>query len=352
MLRFPLLIGEVTRCLPHRLFKIKLRIKSHEPLGSAAFLCLLCALHLERMVFMLSALPERILYSQNFLKDARLVAALIEQCQIGCNDLVYEIGAGKGIITGQLARRCQRVIAIEKDPRLAALLRQRFAGRHTITLVEGDVLDAHLPRQPYKVFANIPFSITAAIVTKLTTAANPPEEAYLAMQKEAAEMWLGEPRESLRTVLLKPWFDVEVVHRFRRADFVPVPQVDVVMLRLRKRGPPLVSRRQKQDFRDFVVYTFTNWQPTLGSSLKGIFTGPQLKHIHKAIGFESEATPTALSLEQWLSLFASFEKLASTRAKQGIVGSEQRLRGQQQKLQKVQRTRLRQHKDNGCQRRE
>ncbi len=289
-----------------------------------------------------SALHESLASSQNFLKDARLVAELIEQCQIGCADLVYEIGAGKGIITGQLARRCQRVIAIEKDPRLAALLRQRFAGRDNLTLVEGDFLNADLPRQPYKVFANIPFNITAAIVTKLTTAANPPEEAYLAMQQEAAEMWLGEPRESLRTVLLKPWFEVGVVHRFRRTDFVPVPQVDVVMLRLRKRGPPLVSRRQNQGFRDFVVSIFTNRQPTLSSSLKGIFTGPQLKHVYKAVGFADDATPTALSLEQWLSLFACFEKLASAQAKQGIAGSEQRLRGQQQKLQKMQRTRLHQ----------
>jgi 23S rRNA (adenine-N6)-dimethyltransferase len=336
-----LLIEEVTRCLPHRLFKIGLRIKSHELPGSAAFLCLPRALHLERMVFMSSALRDSLASSQNFLKDPRLVAALIERCQIGCADLVYEIGAGKGIITAQLARRCQRVIAIEKDPRLAALLRQRFAGWDNVTLYEGDVLDADLPRQPYKVFANIPFHITAAIVTKLTTAAHPPEEAYLAMQQEAAEMWLGEPRESLRTVLLKPWFEVALVHRFRRADFVPVPQVDVVMLRLRKRGPPLVSRQQKQGFRDFVVHVFTNWQPTLGSSLKMLFTGPQLKHISKEVGFESDATPTVLSFEQWLSLFAYFEKLGNAQAKQGIAGSERRLKGQQQKLQKARRTRKR-----------
>lgn len=291
---------------------------------------------------MFSALRESLRHSPNFLKDARLVAALIERCGLGPDDLVYDIGAGKGMITEQLARRCKQVIAIEKDARLAAFLFQKFADRPNVVIREGDFLRARLPRQPYKVFANIPFNITAAIVTKLTTAENPPEEAYLAMQQEAAEMWLGQPRESLRTVLLKPWFEVEMVHRFRRTDFVPVPQVDVVLLRLRKRGPPLVKSTQKQCFRDFVVSVFTAWQPTLGDSLKGLFTGPQLKHIGRTVGLESDATPTSLSIEQWLRLFDYFSKLGNEQARHAIAGSEQRLKAQQHRLQKQHRTRARQ----------
>lgn len=128
-------------------------------------------------------------------------------------------------------------------------------------------------------FANIPFNISKALVTRLTAAEYPPQDAYLAMQKEAADMLLRKPHESLCTVLLKPWFEVEIVHRFRRKDFVPEPQVDVVMLRLRKRGPPLVNHADRQCFRDFVVYGFTTWRSTLGCILKGIFTGQQLKHI-------------------------------------------------------------------------
>jgi len=73
-------------------------------------------------------------------------------------------------------------------------------------------LDYRLPRKPYKVFANIPFNITTAIVIRLTMAQYPPEDAYLAMQKEAAEKFLGKPHESLYAVLLKPWFEVEMVH--------------------------------------------------------------------------------------------------------------------------------------------
>jgi 23S rRNA (adenine-N6)-dimethyltransferase len=289
---------------------------------------------------MSSALSKSILYAQNFLKDAHLAASLLARCAVDSDDVVYEIGPGKGIITAQLALRCKRVVAIEKDPRLSALLLQKFADRPNVTIHTGGFLDYRLPRKPYKVLANIPFNITTAIVTRLTTTENPPEDAYLAMQKEAAERFLGEPRESLRSILLKPWFEMEVAHRFRRRDFVPEPLVDVVMLRLRKRGPPLVNSTQRQCFRDFMVYGFTAWQPTLESILKGLFTGQQLKHLKKALAFDDNATPTSLTFEQWLNLFEYFKKHGNGPAMHATAGSEQRLLRQQMKLEKIHRTRV------------
>src|SRR2546421_9888973 len=289
---------------------------------------------------MSSSFRQRIYYTQNFLKDPCLVASLLDRCSIGHNDVVYEIGPGKGIITEQLALRCKLVVAIEKDPRLSALLLQQFADRSNVTIHEGDFLDYCLPRKPYKVFANIPFNITTAIVTRLTAAQYPPEDAYLTMQKDAAEKFLGKPHESLYTLLLKPWFEVEMVHRFRRKDFVPEPQVDVVMLRLRKRGPPLVNRTDRQCFRDFVVYSFTTWRPTLSDILKGIFTGQQLKHMRRELSIDLDATPTSLTFEQWLNVFEHFKNVGNEQARHTIEGSEKRLRQQQKRLQKVHRTRI------------
>src|SRR5712664_2835245 len=199
---------------------------------------------------MSSSFHQRIFYAQNFLKDPCLVASLLARCGIDRDDVVYEIGPGKGIITECLARRCKQVVAIEKDPQLVAALHRRFANTPNLTIHEGDFLQFRLPNVHYKVFANIPFNISTAIVTKLTTAACPPDDSYLVMQKEAAERFLGKRGESLYAVLLKPWFEPEIVHRFKRSDFVPAPRVDVVMLRLRKRGPPLIKRNDTQMFRD------------------------------------------------------------------------------------------------------
>jgi len=282
--------------------------------------------------------PETFL-TQNFIRDARLVAALVAQSQISPDDVVYEIGPGLGIITAQLVRRCKQVVAIEKDPVLSAGLQQKFATQTNLTVRTADFLAYPLPCKPYKVFANIPFNITSAVVARLAGAPNPPDEAYLSMQKEAAEMFLGRPRESLRSVLLKPWFELALVHRFSRQDFTPVPHVDVVWIRMCKRSPPLVSRADRQRFRDFVVYAFTAWRPSLGSLLKEVFSWGQLKPVSRALSLDLEATPSALSFDQWLGLYGYLKTVGNAPAVQAMAGSEQRLRRQQARLKKIHRTR-------------
>ena len=289
---------------------------------------------------MSASIRQSVLYAQNFLKDPHLVASLLDRSHMEHKDVVYEIGPGKGVITEQLARRYQQVVAIEKDPRLADLLREQFSGWPHVTVYAGDFLSYPLPNQRYKVFANIPFNITSAIVTRLTTAAHPPEDAHLIMQKEAAEMFLGEPRFSLRSLLLKPWFSLEITHRFQRRDFTPAPRVDVVMLRLRKRGPPLVEAGNCQLFRDFVVHLFTNWQPSSPHALNSVFTRPQRTYIQRMLGLDLDSPPASLPIEQWLRLFGYFQTIATDQARQKIVGSEQRLIQQQKNLQKIHRTRV------------
>ena len=279
-------------------------------------------------------------YSQNFLKSRSLVDKLINKCDIGPDDIIYEIGPGKGVITERLAQRCHQVIAIEKDFLLVNALRARFAMTTNIRLHEGDFLDYRLPGGHYKVFASIPFNITSAIVTRLTTAPVPPDDTYLIIQKEAAEKFLGEPRESLYAILLKPRFAIELLHSFKRSDFVPAPRVDVVMLRLRKRGPPLVARNEMPLFRDFVIYSFTAPQPSLKSAFKDLFTPNQFRLLCKSINSDFDVIPTSLEFEQWLCIFDCFKRVADTRAIDMIRGSEMRLRHQQARLEKIHRTRV------------
>ena len=290
---------------------------------------------------MTASARSSILLSQNFLKSPALAASLLEKCDLRASDVIYEIGPGKGLLTELLAQRCRRIVAIEKDPRLAAQLLRRFADTPHVTTYQGDFLDYPLPHGLYKVVANIPFNITAAIVNKLVSAERPPEDAYLTMQREAAHVLLGEPHESLRSVLLKPWYDMEIVHRFRRTDFIPAPRVDVVMLRLRKRGPPLVSRADRQRFRDFVVFLFTSWHAERGTALKDVISRRHLRRISGNLGVDltAIATPTSIPFEHWLLLFEDFNATRDDRALRLIAGSEERLLQQQRRLQKIHRTR-------------
>ncbi|MBA3823855.1 MAG: 23S ribosomal RNA methyltransferase Erm [Ktedonobacterales bacterium] len=286
----------------------------------------------------MSAIPLR--YTQNFLRDPKLIERLLAASDLTHVDTVYEIGPGTGIITDQLVRRCRRVVAIEKDADLAHKLQERYAGQGQVAIHAGDFLAHPLPRESYKVFANIPFNCTHAIVTKLTRAAVPPQTAYLVMQREAAHKFCGLGREYLYSILLKPWFEIDVVYQFQRSDFIPMPQVEAVLLRIRKRGPPLVTGRDRQAFRDFAVYSFTGHQPTLSQILKNILTHRQQQQARRLLKLDFDATPSMLSFPQWLQLIHYFMQVSDGQARQTICGSEQHWQQRQAHLHKIHRTRF------------
>src|SRR5260370_34730867 len=123
--------------------------------------------------------PADLQRTQNFLYESRLIEHLVDSSQIRSADAVYDLGAGTGSLTAALARRAQRVLALEKDPLLVAQLRRRFAGRTNVDVRQADLLKHPLPRSDYVVFANPPFDITASLVHALTSAPMLPREAYL-----------------------------------------------------------------------------------------------------------------------------------------------------------------------------
>jgi len=91
------------------------------------------------------------------------------------------------------------------------------------------------------VFASPPFDITSAIMRRLTTAEVPPRAAYLALQREAVDRYLGRPRQTLAALLLAPWVLGADHSPVCSSDFSPPPAVDIVMVRMQKRGPPLID---------------------------------------------------------------------------------------------------------------
>ena len=281
-----------------------------------------------------------VVYSQIFLRRPALARRIVDTASISADDLVIEIGPGKGILTRELARRCRQVLAIEKDPRLARRLGRNLQAHDNVVIFEADAVELPLPLTPYKVFANIPFNSTAAIVRWLTEAPNPPDETSLVIQREAAERFTGLPHETLTSLLLKPWFELSVAHWFRSDDFVPPPRVAVVLLRFSKRGPPLVSDEQRQLYRDFVTYGFTAWQPTLIAAYRDLFSDRQLARIVADTGLDLDRKPSHVPFEHWLALFRSFAEHGSPRQQSIIDGAEARLRDQQEQLEKMHRTRI------------
>jgi len=261
---------------------------------------------------------KQISLAQNFLQSPLLVHRLVRMSRICISDTVYEIGPGTGIITAALATVAGSVIAIEKDHELVRRLRERFGQVQNVEIVEKDFLNYTLPGRPdrrgipmrvsrYKIFANIPYNSTAQIVRKILDERSALCEAYLIIQREAAKKFSGRPRESLFSILVKPFFELQVLSQFKRTDFWPVPNVDSDFLSIKRRPNPLIKGEDTAIYREFVRYGFSSWKPNLRLSFKNVFTYKQWKQLSRDLEFSLNATPTELGVEQWVGLYDGFK---------------------------------------------
>lgn len=242
--------------------------------------------------------------SQHFLRRSGLASQLVRQIALAADDLVVEVGPGRGMLTAALLDTGARVLAVEADPALAALVRERF-GR-AVEVVEGDFRRFVIP-EGARVVANLPFAITSDAVRQITTSGA--RDAHLIVQREAAERFAGAPHapETLMSLLLKPWWHVEVLRPLRRVDFDPPPSVDCAFLWLARRDPPLV--RDAESYHAFVRRSFGRAR-TMREALRASFTRPQAERLARDLRLPLDAPPSAATFEQWLALFRASTHLA------------------------------------------
>lgn len=189
---------------------------------------------------------------QNFLRSPKLALFLIGHSNIKKRDLVIDIGAGSGVITSALAKRCKKVIAVEKDATTAKRLRENLV-RQNITNVEvfeGDFREMKLPDEPYKVFANPPFSLSAEVFYKLLNLENldgkickkegeaprRPEAIYLILQKQLALKLIITERHYTSQLgrLLTEDYATRIRLPLKPTDFTPPPKVPTVLFEAKK----------------------------------------------------------------------------------------------------------------------
>lgn len=281
---------------------------------------------------------RQIRFSQNFLHNRRLVERLVEESQLGPDDIVLEIGPGKGIITDALAQRCGHVLAVEMDHRQVVNLQQRFRDQPHVTVFWSDFLEFPLPATRYKVFANVPYNITTAIVAKLTSGVSPPQDMYLVVQREAAEKFMGSPVGTLFALELKPWFDLSIQRELQRTDFRPVPAVDSVLFRIQHRPEPLIPDKLRAAYRDLITALFTAWKPSVYEALKAIAPAGIAHALRREFGSDLSRTPAQLPFEQWLRLFERILEVDEDRIWGAVRGSFARLEEQRSRLKKQHRT--------------
>lgn len=226
-------------------------------------------------------------YSQHFLRDTHLIGELVGHSNIRKNDTVIDIGAGSGAITVVLSRRARNVLAYEAEPVAAKKLRQNMSNLQNVKVYEQDFLQAKLPDEPYKVFANIPFSLSSQIVHKLCEADNAPKSIYLIVQKQFAQKMIvtGDHFHGALGMMIAPWWTTRIRRPLRRTDFTPPPAVDTVLLEIKRREEELLPRGVMQQYMKFVERCFAEPKFYVKTTAP-----PQLK-------------PSQLTAEQWCDVF-------------------------------------------------
>ncbi len=234
-------------------------------------------------------------HGQHFLRSPRVAAILLGHSTIHRRDTVYDLGAGSGVITSALARRCQQVVAVENEPRALDALRRHTISMPNVHIIAADIRQLTLPTEPYKVFANIPFALSADIVRMLTTAPTPPQAIYLIVQRQFASKLVPSDRHFTAALgaQLTPWWQARIRYRLRRTDFTP-PAVDTVLLELLPRTEPWLPRNQQAAYSQFVAQHYA--QPRRFAAL------PRAQ-----LGINSERKPSELQPKQWVQLYQAMQ---------------------------------------------
>jgi len=175
---------------------------------------------------------------QNFLIDRRVVEKLLALAAVSRDDVVLEVGPGLGNITALLAERASKVIAVEKDRRLASYLRQKYADQNRVHILEGDFLKVDLPEFD-KVVGTPPYYISSRLVLSLLKSRF--TDATLVLQREFAERLAAEPgghNYGRLTVMFQHSARIDLLDLVPPSAFRPSPKVESRIVKIIPKGTP------------------------------------------------------------------------------------------------------------------
>jgi 23S rRNA (adenine-N6)-dimethyltransferase len=228
---------------------------------------------------------------RHFLRSSKLAAELVRAAGIRRGDLVYDLGAGGGILTSALARAGARVVAVEIDHELASDLRRRFPD-----VVEGDAARLELPREPFKAVANLPFDGGTAILRRLLGPETPLMTADVILEWNVAAKRAAVWPSTQLSAYWSAWFELLVVRRLPRSVFAPPPRVDAGLLRVARRAKPLVAAKDGRAYAAFLARAYRDGP-------RSVIPWPTMKRLATELGFDRHATPRDLDARQWAALF-------------------------------------------------
>lgn len=241
-------------------------------------------------------------FGQHFLTDPRILARLADLLEATREDTVIEIGPGRGALTAPLVARAGRVIAIEIDRDLAAILRTTYAGNERVTILERDVLAVALGEVAggeFLLAGNVPYNITTPILFHALERPRARRSVFL-VQREVAERIAAEPGSEAYGALsanVQALAHAELAFRVAPGSFTPVPKVESAALRITPLTAPEIEPHEEAAFRELVVGAFSFRRKQMGRVVRELWgsSPDESLRLLAAAGIDPKARPEVLS---------------------------------------------------------
>lgn len=244
---------------------------------------------------------------QHFLTAPWAASALVHSLALQPGETILEIGPGKGALTATLLMTGHRVVAIEKDPSLAAVLREKFADEIAsgqLSIVEKDIRDStpsDLGLGAYVLAANIPYYITGEIIRCFLTAAHQPRAMALLIQKEVADRIVAE-KGSILSISVRIFGTARLVKKVPRGNFSPPPSVDSAIILIEKISRDRFDGVSEHEFFKVVRAGFASRRKFLSNNLSMAFDRTHVARAMQLAEIDAKARAEDLTPDQWISI--------------------------------------------------
>lgn len=260
--------------------------------------------------------PIRKSLGQHFLTDPRILARIADALALSPEETVVEIGPGRGALTDQLRARAGRVVAVEVDRALAAMLRERYAADPGVTIVEGNVLEVSLGAVAggaYALAGNVPYYITTPIIFHALRSPRASRAVFL-VQREVAERMVAAPGTRDYGALsanLQALARVELLFGVAPGAFHPPPKVESAVVRVTPLEHPVVAPEEEEGFRAFVVDAFGLRRKQMRRVIRTIagLDAERADRVLAGAGVDPTVRPEVLSVERLAAVWRALEDL-------------------------------------------
>lgn len=242
---------------------------------------------------------------QNFLKNKASVIELIETLDINPDDLVIEIGPGRGALTEKLSEKTTDLRLVEKDQNIIDYLSAKF---ENAKVINQDFLNVDLLEltngHSYKVIGSLPYNVSKKIIYLLLTAENPPKKMSFIIQKEVAKDYTAKPpKATLLSNFASIYSDAKLGKVIPSKYFFPMPKVDGQIIIFSNIKPKFQNHKELWSF---IRSGFSSPRKILASNLKS-YGKEEVTKILEKIGAPAMARAGELTIDQWMILL---EKLS------------------------------------------